>query len=464
MKLQNSSWLGWRSSGGGLPLLRRRTHQSVLRTHWIKSSLSFAHARGGPFLSFSVAMLSCVMVRLQDGARRRLLNTSTVEVGPAGAQSEKVQVPAWPARAAMYAANVEERLDSELFSFIVNNTRSVLHSMLARPALRPLSRGLVSAAPNATPRSAVRRSLHTPSPSSPHPARPFRPTHARRPSLRRRLHATPPRSDFGKHAPPLPQDLPPISERLKPLIPFLIWWTIITSLAVHLLRKRKQNEEELNRLKAQQSVLQDMIARFQAGEMMSDDDIRRELEMVGLRKRKLTLDAEVLARVRQQVGSGPALDEITHADAASSAGGAAEEEVKSTEETPDISELRQVSWLEVLLGRKRGEKVRETISEDEQVVKFLAEGKSVEEAKVLAKEAVEKMHEEDAVKEWTESELICFVLGADSQSSLRRTRRPRRRPRSPSRQHGKESRSALPAQTCTCRYLEMHTTGSPSST
>lgn len=287
--------------------------------------------------------------------------------------------------------------------------------MLSRPALRSLAAAL--AAPTAPTRSAM-RSLHaTPRAHFARPAvRPVqRPSHSRQSSLSRRQHSTPPPPPppppphYSSHAPQppreerlrLPTDVPPISERLRPLIPFLFWWTVITSLAVHLLRKRKANEEEIARLTAQQTVLEDMIASFARGEPLADDEIRRELEMVGLRRRKLTLDPDTLERVRQQVGSGPALAEYARETLAKQAeeGGADGDSVR-----PDLSELRKVTWLEVLLGRRRGEKARDTITEDGEIVKLLAEGKSEEEAKAIAKERVEKMHEEDAVKEWSESE------------------------------------------------------------
>ncbi|WOO81232.1 uncharacterized protein LOC62_03G004756 [Vanrija pseudolonga] len=120
------------------------------------------------------------------------------------------------------------------------------------------------------------------------------------------LQSAPQRPDF-------PLDVPPISARLKPLVPFFIAWSVITSLAVHLMRARKQAEEEQARAGAQESVLTGLADRFRAGEDVSDEDIRRELEMVGLRERTaLTLPLE-----------------------------------------DDVTELRDVSWFEVFLGRRK---------------------------------------------------------------------------------------------------------------
>ncbi|WWC61835.1 uncharacterized protein I303_104420 [Kwoniella dejecticola CBS 10117] len=86
---------------------------------------------------------------------------------------------------------------------------------------------------------------------------------------------------------------PPIRQRLKPLIPFFIYWSIITSLAVHLLRNRISSKEELDKQKAKISVLSDIIKRLQNGESMTEDQLQRELELVGLRERTiLTQDVQ----------------------------------------------------------------------------------------------------------------------------------------------------------------------------
>jgi hypothetical protein len=90
---------------------------------------------------------------------------------------------------------------------------------------------------------------------------------------------------------PYPEFKPfPISTRLKPLIPFFIYWCAITSLAVHLLRNRTSSREELDKTKAQISVLSGLITRLKKRENVSNDEIQRELEMVGLRERVLTTE------------------------------------------------------------------------------------------------------------------------------------------------------------------------------
>ena len=85
---------------------------------------------------------------------------------------------------------------------------------------------------------------------------------------------------------------PPISARLKPLIPFFIYWCAITSLAVHLLRNRTSSREELDKTRAQISVLNGLITRFRNKERVAGDEVQRELEMVGLRERVLTQPVE----------------------------------------------------------------------------------------------------------------------------------------------------------------------------
>lgn len=89
-----------------------------------------------------------------------------------------------------------------------------------------------------------------------------------------------------------PTNVPPIRERLKPLIPFFIKWSIITSLAVHLLRIRHRSVEELGRCEAKESVLESMIARVRQGEELEDREIRRDMEMVGLRERTALTQSE----------------------------------------------------------------------------------------------------------------------------------------------------------------------------
>ena len=118
------------------------------------------------------------------------------------------------------------------------------------------------------------------------------------------------------HAPPSkryhstfgPTNVPSILERLRPLIPFFIKWSIITSLAVHLLRMRFRSREELAKCEAQESVLEGLLARVRQGEVVGDKEIRRELEMVGLRERtELTSGNEGTFGETADVGWGEAL-------------------------------------------------------------------------------------------------------------------------------------------------------------
>ncbi len=126
--------------------------------------------------------------------------------------------------------------------------------------------------------------------------------------------------------PPPPRDFPPISQRLKPLVPFLIYWTALTSLAFHLLRVRKEADEQMERKNAQISVLEGLIRRLRQQGTVDEIEMNRELEMVGLRKRK---EGDV--------------DE-------------------------DMREAGNVGWREVLLGRKRvkrSEEEQEKVAADE---------------------------------------------------------------------------------------------------
>lgn len=114
--------------------------------------------------------------------------------------------------------------------------------------------------------------------------------------------------------PPMP-NVPPIRQRLKPLIPFFITWTVVTSLAVHLLRERKSGDALLGRAHAKETVLEALVARFTEGEVVPDIEIRRELEMVGLREK--LVDVEVVEA--RKIGWGEMMlgrkREITEAEA-----------------------------------------------------------------------------------------------------------------------------------------------------
>ncbi|WVQ72542.1 hypothetical protein IAR50_002099 [Cryptococcus sp. DSM 104548] len=101
----------------------------------------------------------------------------------------------------------------------------------------------------------------------------------------------------------LPTDLPPIRARLRPLVPFFIYWTIITSLLVHLLRTRQESGESLARQQAKISVLSDLIERIRHGEDVGEDEMQREMEMVGLRERTaLTLGLDKELKEAENVG------------------------------------------------------------------------------------------------------------------------------------------------------------------
>ncbi|KAJ9107475.1 hypothetical protein QFC21_000928 [Naganishia friedmannii] len=136
---------------------------------------------------------------------------------------------------------------------------------------------------------------------------------------------------------PDPSQFPPISQRLKPLIPFMIYWTALTSLAYNLLRLRTLKEEDDARRNAQISVLEGLVDRYRAalgiktGTELDDQEVtwpdeaevERELQMVGLRERK------------------HAPDGVT--------------------DSTEFQEGRDVGWREVLFGRKRAK-----LSEEEQ--------------------------------------------------------------------------------------------------
>jgi hypothetical protein len=161
--------------------------------------------------------------------------------------------------------------------------------------------------------------------------------------------------------------VPPISSRLKPLIPFFIAWSAITTLAVHLMRGRKRAEEEQARKRTGECA-EGLAERFRAGEDVSDEDIRRELEMVGLRERTaLTLPLE-----------------------------------------DDVTELRDVSWFEVFLGRRK---------KAEEAAKAEVEGK-------VDSAVSEAQAEAEAVVEWSKSRSRCVMYTDATQLSTRRRRSP----------------------------------------
>ncbi|KAJ9123097.1 hypothetical protein QFC22_001287 [Naganishia vaughanmartiniae] len=136
---------------------------------------------------------------------------------------------------------------------------------------------------------------------------------------------------------PDPSQFPPISQRLKPLIPFMIYWTALTSLAYNMLRLRTLKEEDAARSNAQISVLEGLVNRYRAASGMKtgtelDDqevswpdeaEVERELQMVGLRERRHAPDGAT--------------------------------------ESLEFQEGRDVGWREVLFGRKRAK-----LSEEEE--------------------------------------------------------------------------------------------------
>ena len=100
----------------------------------------------------------------------------------------------------------------------------------------------------------------------------------------------------------------PVSARLKSLMPFFLWWSILTSLAFHRLRLRMQSRQELDMADAQISILESLIRRVSGGEVLSDERLRKELEAVGLRERtSLTKEDESEMLKARDVGWGEAL-------------------------------------------------------------------------------------------------------------------------------------------------------------
>jgi hypothetical protein len=121
----------------------------------------------------------------------------------------------------------------------------------------------------------------------------------------------------------LPFKPPPIRQRLRPLLPFFIYWCIITSLTVHSLRIRIKSREDLDKVNAKVTVLEGLIGRIKNGEKVGDDEVQRELEMVGLRERRLTM-----------------------------------------EEEGEVSEGGDVGWMEAIFGWKSGRRVSRHVTSD----------------------------------------------------------------------------------------------------
>lgn len=106
---------------------------------------------------------------------------------------------------------------------------------------------------------------------------------------------------------PVQPPTPPLSQRLKAIIPFLIWWTVITSLATNNLRLRTSSKEELDTRRAQITVLESLVDRLREGIHLLDDEVRRELEMVGLRERTSSTSQGEVSRGTADVGWSQAL-------------------------------------------------------------------------------------------------------------------------------------------------------------
>lgn len=175
-----------------------------------------------------------------------------------------------------------------------------------------------------------------------------------------------PQSLFEAHPDLPPFKPPPIRTRLRPLIPFFIYWCIVTSLAVHLLRARISAREAATKSSAQISVLEGLIERYRAGEKVTEGEVRRELEMVGLRERQLDVGE------RSEVG-------------------------------------REVGWMEAIFGRRKGN-VEDSRGE-ELVAAAAAEeilGESVGEKKKREEEARQEKQE---LEEWARGECEITYAG-----------------------------------------------------
>ncbi|ORY34094.1 hypothetical protein BCR39DRAFT_518436 [Naematelia encephala] len=126
------------------------------------------------------------------------------------------------------------------------------------------------------------RQTQTPTPTQTHT--PIQPTVARVP-FRQNSQSSRLFPDLSMRPDPRDLVVPPLKERLKPLIPFLFWWTVITSLTTNLLQLRQRSERESALSSAQITVLEGLIEKVKDGQVLEDVEIRKELEMVGLRER-----------------------------------------------------------------------------------------------------------------------------------------------------------------------------------
>ena len=86
---------------------------------------------------------------------------------------------------------------------------------------------------------------------------------------------------------PNPQSLS-IWQRLQPAVPTVLAWTIITSLAAQILNARHKLIDTEKQVAYQLNVLRSLCRRVvEQGEELSDLEIRRELELAGLRERRV---------------------------------------------------------------------------------------------------------------------------------------------------------------------------------
>ena len=76
-------------------------------------------------------------------------------------------------------------------------------------------------------------------------------------------------------------------QRLRPAVPTVLAWTIITSLAAQILNARHKILDAEKRVGYQVNVLNDLWRRVTGGEELSDLEVRRELELAGLRERRV---------------------------------------------------------------------------------------------------------------------------------------------------------------------------------
>lgn len=129
-----------------------------------------------------------------------------------------------------------------------------------------------------------------------------------------------------------PFAVPPLSARLKSIVPFMFWWSAITTLAVHRLRMRIQSQEEMGIANAQISVMESLVERVKRGEVISDDEVRKEMEMVGLRER--TALTEGLAGAMERT------KDVTWGEALLG------RKVKPVEGEAEVDQNKEIDWAE----------------------------------------------------------------------------------------------------------------------